>query len=164
MVAFKHKEIMAVIAPQSAPNFATGEYHKILKAEYQFFPGGPNTENPPEPQLQIHVGFYFNEAARDLNPQNPMWVNVVTVPVKDMTEDHRVFLYDLLMKTPLFAGTNAAPDVQAPAPDPASTETSTDPAETSTDPAPTETTDPAPAETTDPAPTDTTTTATEPTP
>lgn len=100
---------MAIIAPQTSPNFAIGDYHRILKAELLCAP------DEPIPKWHILVGFYANEYARDQNPKNPLYVNQIFKPIADLVAegetDPRVFLYGLLMKDELFAGTNAAPDV-----------------------------------------------------
>lgn len=95
---------MAIISPQTAPNFAIGEYHRILRAELLCAPG------QQEPCWNILVGFYANEYARNQNTQ-PMWVNNVVIPLKDLPVDPRTELYNLLMQNELFAGKNAAPDV-----------------------------------------------------
>jgi hypothetical protein len=95
---------MAIIAPQTAPNFSTGNYHRILKVEVIC--------NPRElvPRYHILVGFYASAEARDIN-SDPMYVNAVDIPFTDGVEDPRAGIYALLMQTPLFAGTNAESDV-----------------------------------------------------
>jgi hypothetical protein len=94
---------MAIIAPQTAPNFATGNYHRILKAEILCGP------DEPVPRYHILVGFYASPEARELNTQ-PMYVHSVNVPFEILAEDPRVALYDMLMESPLFKGTNATTD------------------------------------------------------
>lgn len=100
---------MAIIAPQTAANFSTGNYHRILKIEVLCSP------REPLPRYHIMVGFYASAEARDLN-SDPMYVNCVDIPFSDEVADPRVEIYNLLMQTPLFAGTNAASDVPAEAP------------------------------------------------
>lgn len=100
---------MAIIAPQTAPNFATGNYHKILKVEILC---GPREAIP---RYHIMVGFYASETARDVNA-DPMYINTVDIPFKDGVEDPRGGLYDILMRSPLFEGTNAESDHTNPSP------------------------------------------------
>lgn len=96
---------MAVILDYTAPNYATGDYHRILKLQFLCAPG-----ETIEPRWEIHVGFYASEEARANNPANPMWYNVVTIPLSQLPTDPRVDFYDMLMNSPLFAGTNAQSD------------------------------------------------------
>lgn len=94
---------MAIIAPQTAPNFATGNYHRILKVEIICSP------SDPVPRYRVYVGFYASQAAREANT-DPMYVNAVDIPFSNAVPDPRGAIYNLLMDTPLFANTNAAPD------------------------------------------------------
>lgn len=107
---------MAIKAPQTAPNFSTGDYHRINSIEYHCYPYEPDHPDPPEPKLVIRVGLYANRAARELNPKNPMWTNVAEIPQSQLPQDLRDMVYTLLMQTPLFAGTNAEPDQPVPNP------------------------------------------------
>jgi alkylhydroperoxidase/carboxymuconolactone decarboxylase family protein YurZ len=91
---------MAILAPQTAPNFATGDYHRILRVEIICSPQEIN------PRYRVLVGFYANRAARDANCE-PMYVNAVDMPFSGATPDPRPGIYDLLMNSALFAGTNA---------------------------------------------------------
>lgn len=91
---------MAIKAPQTAPNFATGDYHRILKVEMLCSP----TE--PVPRYHVLVGFYATREARDIN-SNPMYVNTVDIPFGALVVDPRAGIYDLLMQSPLFVNTNA---------------------------------------------------------
>lgn len=95
---------MAIIAPQTAPNFSTGNYHRILKVEILCSP------REPVPRYHILVGFYAHAEARDAF-SDPMYVNAIDIPFTDGVEDPRPYLYDLLMRTELFANTNAQSDV-----------------------------------------------------
>lgn len=95
---------MAILAPQTARNYATGEYHRINKIE---------SECSPEtvvPRWLIWVGFYASAEARDLNPKEPMYTDCYAIPFADLAADPRIAFYELLMAIPPFAGTNAAPD------------------------------------------------------
>lgn len=94
---------MAIHAPQTAPNFATGNYHRILKVEMLCSP----TE--PVPRYHVLVGFYASREARDVNA-NPMYVNTVDIPFDALVVDPRAEIYNLLMQSPLFHGTNAKQD------------------------------------------------------
>lgn len=94
---------MAIIAPQTAPNFATGNYFRILKVEIICGP----TE--PCPRYQVMLGFYASSAARDSNV-DPMYTYNIGIPFTNGVEDPRVKIYELLMGTELFVNTNAAPD------------------------------------------------------
>lgn len=98
---------MAIIAPQTALNFATGNYHRILKFE------GICSPSEPDPRLRILVGFYASREARDANT-DPMYVNPVEISFADLLVDPRVEMYELLMASPLFTNTNAAPDESIP--------------------------------------------------
>jgi len=104
---------MAIIAPQTAPNFAIGDYHRILKAELLCAP------DEPVPQWHIMIGFYASEHARQQNPKTPLWVNHVYIPLSDVVNaglsDPRDVLYALAMQTTLYAGTNAEGDVETEA-------------------------------------------------
>lgn len=93
---------MAIYAPQTAANGATGNYHRILKAEIICSP------NEPVPRYRLLVGFYASESAREANA-DPMYVNAVDIPFSDAVPDPRTGLYSLLMESPLFANTNAEP-------------------------------------------------------
>ena len=94
---------MAIIAPQTAPNFATGNYHRILKVEIVCSP------KEPCPRYHILVGFYAHAEARD-SFSDPMYVNAVDIPFTNGVEDPRPHIYDLLMQSELFINTNAASD------------------------------------------------------
>jgi hypothetical protein len=96
---------MAIIAPQTAPNHATGNYHRINKVDLVC----GTLEKAPH--YLVYVGFYAHKYGRDDNPQ-PMYTNVVEIPVSDLEVDPRVQLYQLLLASPLFAGTNAMSDEQ----------------------------------------------------
>lgn len=102
---------MAIITAHTAPNFAFGDYFRILKAEFLCAPGGPT------PRWVIHVGFYASAEARQAY-LDPMFTHVVQLdldlelPDGSKVEDPReALLYPLLMKS-MFAGTNAKPHVE----------------------------------------------------
>jgi hypothetical protein len=95
---------MAIIAPQTAPNFATGNYHKILRGELIC---GPKEENP---RMIVFMGFYASEAAREANG-DPMYTHIITIPLSAMAQDPRIELYELAMQCDLYANTNATSDV-----------------------------------------------------
>lgn len=104
---------MGITAAHTAPNFAFGNYFRILKAEFQCAPGGASA-------WEFMVGFYANAEARNLNT-DPMYVHNVRLPVGQelfdgsLVEDPRgTLLYPLLMQSPLFGGTNAQPHLQDP--------------------------------------------------
>lgn len=107
---------MAIIAPQTAPNYSTGDYHRILKAELLCSP------SEPVPRWHFLVGFYANAYARDVAPESPMYVRSIFRTVESIVAvggvDPRVQMYDLIMEDPLFAGTNATSDVQPVATNP----------------------------------------------
>lgn len=92
---------MAIEAPQSAQNWATGNYHRILKVEMLCGP----TEVVP--RYHILVGFYHSKEAREQNPTEPLYVNTVDIPFDALLVDPRNEMYNMLMQSPLFAGTNA---------------------------------------------------------
>lgn len=107
---------MAIISSQTAPNYAIGDYHRLLKAELLCSP------DEPVPRWHYIVGFYANEYARDRAPQNPMWTRSIFVPIKDIVDaggaDPRVLMYEQIMAQAPFAGTDAASDAaDAPAPE-----------------------------------------------
>ncbi len=95
---------MALIAQHTAPNFATGNYHRILKVEVMCSP------REPQPRYHFMVGFYASEQARDQNA-DPMYVHQVGVPFGEGVEDPRGYLYDLLSKTELFSEMNPEHDI-----------------------------------------------------
>lgn len=98
---------MAIIAPQTAPNFATGDYFRILKEEVLCSPG------EPLPRKRVLLGFYASAAARDANT-DPMYVYSIDIPFCDALPDPRPQTYAALMLMDLFANTNARSD-EAPA-------------------------------------------------
>lgn len=95
---------MAIIAPQTAANFSTGNYHRILKVEL--------IVNPREtvPRYHVLMGFYASAEARNANT-DPMYVNIVDIPFSVEIPDPRPGIYNMLMNSPLFLGTNATSDV-----------------------------------------------------
>lgn len=99
---------MAIIAPQTAPNFATGDYHRILKAELLCAP------SEPVPHWEILVGFYASEAARQANPKEPLWVHRLSLSIEEAKAhgypDPRDMLYDFAMKDMRYKNTNAKRD------------------------------------------------------
>jgi hypothetical protein len=108
---------MAIIAPQTAPNFSTGDYHKIVSAQLLCSP------DEPVPRWHYIVGFYASAAARELAPGNPMWTRSIFVTVESIVAgggpDPRVLMYEQIMADPAFAGTNATSDVVPVTDDPA---------------------------------------------
>lgn len=94
---------MAIIAAQTALNFAHGDYHRIIKAELVC---APTVERP---HWHILVGHYASAYAREQNPQ-PMFTNVVDIYLDELEADPREGLYGLLLQNELFAGTNAVSD------------------------------------------------------
>lgn len=100
---------MAIISSQTAPNYAIGDYHRILKAELLCSP------SEPVPRWHFLVGFYANSYAREMAPESPMYVRSIFCTIASIVAaggvDPRVQMYDLVMQDPLFAGTDAASDV-----------------------------------------------------
>lgn len=103
---------MAIIAAHTAPNFAFGNYFRILKAEFSCAPYQPGNEAAIEPHWHILLGFYASADARDMNTQ-PMYVHVIDIKLSELPSDPRVDLYSLILQSPLFAGTSAVSDVPA---------------------------------------------------
>lgn len=101
---------MAIIAPQTAPNFGTGNYHRIIRAEFLCSPPRPDNPNPPEDRLVVYVAFYASAYARDTNPDAPLYVNTLTFLFSEIPVDPRTWMYDLLMQSSLFKDTNAQQD------------------------------------------------------
>lgn len=105
---------MAIIAPQTAPNYSTGDYHRILKAELLCSP------SEPVPRWHYLIGFYANAYARDVAPETPMWTRSIFVTVESIVAgggpDPRVLMYEQIMRDPAFAGTNATSDVPSDPP------------------------------------------------
>jgi hypothetical protein len=95
---------MAIIAHAQSPNFAAGNYHRILRVEMICNPGEPN------PRYVVHMGHYFSEQARELNTQ-PMYVNQVIIPFSQLAIDPRNELYQLVMASEQFAALNPVSDV-----------------------------------------------------
>jgi hypothetical protein len=109
---------MAIISAQTAPNFAVGNYHRILRAEINCAPGDPN------PRWVVLLGFYANEYARDQAGDAPLYTRTRTIDFAQLLElglpDPRIGLYDYLLNhDPLFKDVDAASDETpeaAPAP------------------------------------------------
>lgn len=99
---------MAIIAPQTAPNFTVGDYWRLQKAELLCSP------EEPEPRWHYVIGFYRDAAARDNAPALPMWSAHIFVPISQIAAgggaDPRDLMYQQIMADPMFAGTNAASD------------------------------------------------------
>jgi hypothetical protein len=103
---------MAIIAPQTAPNYATGNYWKIIKSELLC--------SPDEPVERMHyvIAFYASEAARHASPNRPLWTESIFRTIEQIIADGGTDpregphgMYAQIMKDPRFAGTNAASDV-----------------------------------------------------
>jgi hypothetical protein len=106
---------MAILGWQTAPNFAHGSYHRILRAELNCAPGDPN------PRLVVLLGFYADAAAREQAPGLPMYTHSLVIDIAQLEElglpDPRAMLYGYLLEHhPMFVGTNAVSDVPETAP------------------------------------------------
>ena len=88
---------MAITMQHTAPNFATGNYHRILKVELLCGP----TETVP--RYHVLLGFYASREARDANVQ-PMYVNTIDIPFDALVKDPREELYGIIMQCSLFSG------------------------------------------------------------
>lgn len=100
---------MAVIANYSSPNFATGNYHRIIRVDMICSP------NEPNPRYEVYVGHYFSEEARRINT-SPMCVNVVVIPLNSpaLGQDPRDRLYEIVMADAMFAASNPVSDASEP--------------------------------------------------
>lgn len=95
---------MAIIAAQTMDsNWATGNYHKILKIEFIC------SDNVDAPHYRIIIGFYASEAARAAN-KDMLHQRTVNVLCSDTVPDLRIFGYEQLMLSDGFANTNAVSD------------------------------------------------------
>ena len=107
---------MAIIAPQTARNGATGKYWRVLKSELLVGPA------EPIPRYHHLIGLYASEYARDVEPLLPMWTESVFVPLAGLVgtglPDPREEIYRQIMASPLFAGTNAVSDADESPPKP----------------------------------------------
>lgn len=101
---------MAIIAPQTAENYSTGDYHRLLSAQLLCSP------QEPVPRWHYLVGFYASAYARDVAPDKPMWTRSIFVTVESIVAaggvDPRDLMYEQIMADPAFSGTNATSDVQ----------------------------------------------------
>lgn len=100
---------MAIIAPQTAQNYATGNYHRILKAELLCAP------DEPTPKWHIMVGFYASEYARQMNPKEPLYTHHIYKSIETMLmeglPDPRDQLYVFAMQDTQYINTNATADI-----------------------------------------------------
>lgn len=93
---------MAIISEQTAPNFAKGNYHRLLKATLFCADA--------DPYWEMLIGHYASEEAREKNPNNPMYVNIVSIPTSSQPNDPRAALYIMAMQLPVFSENQAVSD------------------------------------------------------
>ena len=100
---------MAIISPKTSPNHVPVDYFRVSRIEISCAPGDP------QPKVAALLGYYYNQDARNLTPEVPVFSGPEYFSIDDMVAagypDPRALVYDyLLHHHPMFAGTNAASD------------------------------------------------------